>query len=753
MTRTAFTHNHQISLSAGTETSKLYVSLGYLDQKVPMKDQDFKRYTANINGEIIPTKWLKVGMGLNATHSIKNYGIVSNTSNTGAKDSYGLAMDMMPWVPAYNEDGSILEVASADDQAYHNPLRNIDDAWNETRYYGVNFSSYAELDFGQFWEPLKGVKWRTNLGAQYRNSRVGSYYGEGYTNPFKNPAMAPNVANNEHSQKLSWTLENLLYINKTIKDIHSVNITLLQSAERYRTEGLNMRGYEITFPSSLWYNIGASNNAKYAPGSNFSTWSRASYMARVNYGLMDKYLLTVTGRFDGASMLAAGNKWDFFPSAALAWRMEQEKWIQQINWINQLKLRVGYGVTGNSAVNPYQTAGSVTSTYASIPFGVGNVSSNTIGTKTNIMPNYSLGWEKTSSLNVGVDFGVLENRISGSVEYYIAKTSDLLMNQSIPVITGYAQILNNVGKTENRGFEVSLSTVNVKTKDFTWQTDWTFSLNNEKIKELAGGATYDSTGPWMVGEPLNSFYDFQYDRIWQNTQEDNHLMDVYRSLGLTFLPGQYKIVDQPLVEVPQGTEGSKTVEIKDAAGNKTGEVVSYMDNGFGKFDDNDKKIYNKSPKWTGGINNSFTYKNWNLSFFTYFRFGNTYYGLTQTIGRRIEKDTWSPTNTDAKFAQPTTATRETKYDYVRNYTKGNMVLIKNIALSYTVPQSWLKKCGASSAQVYAQVLNPFLFGGELVKAGINPDDLTGWDAGNHIGGQTNNTCITRSLVLGVRLGF
>ena len=158
--------------------------------------------------------------------------------------------------------------------------------------------------------------------------------------------MAPNVANNEHSQKLSWTLENLLYINKTIKDIHSVNITLLQSAERYRTEGLNMRGYEITFPSSLWYNIGASNNAKYAPGSNFSTWSRASYMARVNYGLMDKYLLTVTGRFDGASMLAAGNKWDFFPSAALAWKMNEENFMKDVKWINQLKVRVGYGVTG-----------------------------------------------------------------------------------------------------------------------------------------------------------------------------------------------------------------------------------------------------------------------------------------------------------------------------------------------------------------------------------------------------------------------
>lgn len=206
-------------------------------------------------------------------------------------------------------------------------------------------------------------------------------------------------------------------------------------------------------------------------------------------------------------------------------------------------------------------------------------------------------------------------------------------------------------------------------------------------------------------------------------------------------------MDQPLVEVPKGTENSKTVTLD------SGEEVTYLDNGFGTFNDDDKVFYNKSPKWTGGLNNSFTYKNWNFSFFTYFRFGNTYYGLTQTIGRRKESDTWSPNNTGAKFAQPTTATRTTTYDYVRNYTKGNMVLVKNIALSYTLPQKFLKKVGASSASVYAQVLNPFLWGGELVKAGINPDDITGWDAGNHIGGQTNNTCITRSYVLGLRFSF
>lgn len=210
-----------------------------------------------------------------------------------------------------------------------------------------------------------------------------------------------------------------------------------------------------------------------------------------------------------------------------------------------------------------------------------------------------------------------------------------------------------------------MSTINVKTKDFTWQTDWTFSLNKEKITELANDVDFDSNGPWKVGEPINVFWDYQYDRMWQDTPEDNRLMELYSKIGkLTFLAGQYKIVDRPLVKVPKGTENSKTVTLD------SGEEVTYLDNGFGTFNDDDKVFYNKSPKWTGGLNNSFTYKNWNLSFFTYFRFGNSYYGLTQTIGRRIENDTWSPNNVDAKFAQPTTATRTTTYDYVRNYTKG-----------------------------------------------------------------------------------
>ena len=473
VTRTSLTHNHQISLSAGTEKSKLYMSLAYLDQESPMKDQDYKRYTVNMNGEIQATEFLKVGMGINASHSIKNYGIVSNFSNTTAKDSYGLATSLMPYAPAFDENGKIL--SPDDGPSRHNVLLNIDEALNETRYYGFMLSSFAELDFGKIWTPLEGVKWRTNFGTQYRNSREGSYYGDKFTNPLGYASTEPNVAYNNHNQKLAWTLENMIFYNKTFNKIHTVGLTLMQSAEYYRTEGLDARAYESKFPTALWYSIGDSNKAKLGAGSSFNEQQRASYMARLNYNLMDRYLLTVTGRWDGASMLAAGNKWDFFPSAALAWKMNEENFMKNIGWLNSLKLRVGYGVTGNASINSYQTAGSMVSQWANKPFGQGGITTNTTGAKASVLPNRNLGWEKTASTNFGVDFGFLNNRITGSVEYYIANTSDLLLNRSIPLMTGYTQILTNVGKTQNKGLEITLSTTNIQTEDFTWKTDFTFS--------------------------------------------------------------------------------------------------------------------------------------------------------------------------------------------------------------------------------------------------------------------------------------
>ena len=745
VTRTAFTHTHQVSLSAGTEKAKLYMSFGYLNQEVPVKDQDYERFTVNINGEIKPLQFLTVGLGLNGAHSIKNYGIVSNFSNTVAKDSYGLAMNIMPWVPAYNEDGSYL-VGVSSGQAGHNIASDIDHSTNEYRYYGLNLSSYAEVDFGQIYSPLAGLRWRTNFGTQFRHSRYGSFYDEEWSNVYGFDSTEAKVGYNQNSTNISWTLENLLYYDKDFLGIHHIGATLMQSAEKYRVEGINIRAYDIIYPTSMWYDLGNSNKDKVSYGTSYSTWTRSSYMARINYSLMDRYLVTLTGRYDGASVLAEGHKWDFFPSAAVAWKINEESFMRDIKWIDQLKLRVGYGVTGNSSVSPYSTAGSVTSTYAKIPFGYGGSVTNTNGAKPDVMPNYDLGWEKTASTNFGIDFSFLHNRIFGSIEYYVAKTKDVIMNRSIPVITGYAQLRSNIGKTQNNGFELTLSTVNIKNKNFSWQTDWSFSTNKEKIVELSNGKEDEPGNTWFIGQPLNVFYDYKYDRIWQNNESDLMMMAAYNANKITFLPGQYKIKDQPMVLCDASTPGAKKFTYN-------GQDYYYENNGFGTFNDEDKVVYQKSPKVSFGLTNTLTYKDFALSFFVYGRFGNTYYGLTQTIGRRIEDDTWSETNTGAKFAQPTTATRTTTYDYVRNYCKGNMVVVRNISLSYNLPKLYAAKFGANTAQVYAQVLNPFLFGGELVKAGINPDDITGWDASNHIGGQTNNTCITRSFVLGVRLGF
>ena len=635
VTRTAITHNHQISLSAGSEKSNLYISLAYLDQESPMKDQDFKRYTANINGEIQATNFLKVGMGMNASHSIKNYGIINNTSNSTYKDSYGYAVAKMPFAPAYDEEGKPLNVDGGPSQ--YNPMLDVYQATNETRYYSVMFNSYGEIDFGKIWSPVEGLKWRTNLGTQYRNSRYGSYYGNDFSNPLKHSAYAANTAFNQQGQNLSWTLENLIYYNKIFKNIHSVGLTLMQSAEYSRAEGLEVRAYNCTFPTALWYSVGNSDLTMDSPGSSFSEQKRASYMARMNYGLMDKYLLTVTGRWDGASMLAVGNKWDFFPSAALAWKMNEENFMKDVKWINQLKVRVGYGVTGNASIKPYQTSGTMTASGAGKFFGVGNITQVTIGAKASVLPNLDLGWEKTASTNIGVDFGFLNNRISGSVEYYVAKTSDLLLAKSLPLMTGYTSITTNIGKTQNKGLEITLSTTNIQTKDFTWKTDFTFSTNKEEIVELAGGKVDDTANKWFIGKPKDEIWTLKYDRLWQNTPEDLRTLELYEKISKTVMqPGMAKVVDQPLIEVPEGTEGAKTVTLN------SGERVTYMDNGFGTINTEDNKFLGSfQPKWIGGFTTTFIYKNWQLNSFVYARMGNMYYGLLQTYGRRVEKDVWS----------------------------------------------------------------------------------------------------------------
>jgi TonB-linked SusC/RagA family outer membrane protein len=745
--RTGVVNNHQVSLSSGTDNSKLYLSLSYLNQESPMKDQDYNRYNFNMNGEITPRKWLTVGLSANGVYGIQNRGLENGSSNSGSKDSYGQARSLLPYAPAYDETGAVFKPAAVDGISYDNILNNMEQSHYEIRRYSIMANSFAEVRFAPW------IRYRMNFGSQYRNNRTGYYYGPNFSNPFgaRPAASAPGTGRNDTNSYFSWVVENLLYADRTW-GAHTLGATLLQSAQKSHNENINIRAQSITFPSSLWYNL--QNNATSTPydyGTSMTETQLMSYMVRLNYSLSNKYLLTATGRWDGASVLAEGHKWDFFPSTALAWKMEEEDWIRNIDVINQLKLRVGYGVTGNAAVSAYSTTGGIRQANYYFDKTVA------VGQKSNVMPNYMLGWEKTSQWNAGLDYMLLKGRLSGSIELYQANTNDLLLNQALPSVSGYTQVRANVGKTQNKGIEITVSTVNIDCKDFRWTTDVNWSLNREKIVELSRGLKEDITNGWFVGHPIAVWYDYKYDRLWQDTPEDRRLMAIYKATSnYNYQPGQTKVVDQPLVidNSKKGEkEGWKTITVN-------GEEITYKDNGFGIIADaTDRYIIGTSrPKWVGGLTNTFTYKNWELNAFLYARVGNMYYGALQTFGRRVENSVWSPENPNAKFYQPTSTAGLTNHNATRNYTDGTIVSLRNISLSYTVPQNILRKWDVGRAQIYAQVLNPFLWGGEAVKLGINTDDLNGWrqrtsSASDGGGGQTNNTMMIRSYVIGLRLGF
>ncbi|MDR2813947.1 MAG: TonB-dependent receptor [Prevotellaceae bacterium] len=735
VSRTGLTQNHQISLATGSELSRLYLSLGYLSQEGALIDQDYTRYSVNLKGDITPKKWLTIGLSLNAIKSLQNYGVAENTANNGGKDSYSQALSLLPYASAYDENGDILN-ANHVGLSEHNVLLNINNAINEHAQASTLANTFAEVRFAPW------LKYTVKFGAQYTNREYGSFYGPEYTNPFTAIGTAPNTGYNQHAKHFAWTLENLLQFDKQL-DIHSIGATLLQEAQENTSNGINVRGYNVTFPSSLWHSLQENANSSVQGGTSYSRSSLLSYMGRLNYSLLDRYLLTATGRWDGASVLAPGHKWEFFPSLAVAWKLENESFLQNVRWLDQLKLRYGWGIVGNAAVSPYTTSGAIgTAVY---------VFNETItpGYKSSVMPNAELGWEKTLQHNFGIDFSLLQ-RISGSVEVYRAYTSDLLLSRSILPVAGYESILANIGKTKNRGVEVTLSTVNIKSKTFTWKTDLQWSYNKEEIVELADGKIDDANRGWYIGYPISVFRDYKYERLWQDNEEDARLIELYKKIGtITAIPGQVKVKDQELVVVPEGTAGSKSVTLA------SGETVTYLDNGFGKIDDNDKEILGSiRPDWIAGLTNTLSYKNFELSFFLHARVGGLYYGALQTLGRRVENDTWSPENTGAKFPQPTTASFS-NYNTARSYTDGTLISLRHVSLGYTVPKKFLNRYKIANLQIYGQVQNPYIWGGEAVRAGLNPDDAIGWEtrAGAESGGQTANTILVRNFVLGVRIGL
>lgn len=716
VTRQGVTQSHQLMFGAGTATSRLSISAGYYNQLGVQSDQDYKRYNISLNGDVTATKWLSVGTSLITSLSDQNFGVnPPNTSNTGAKDLYSRAIDQLPFAQPYDANGNAIRNPGGNINLW-NPIIDIEQVKNARRTTAIMSNSFGEVKFTPW------LRYRLNFGAQYRRFRNGAWTGPLATSHLTNQ---PNTAGISNDDNFSWVAENLLYFDKTFANIHKVGLTFLYSAQKSRRESQATSISGSTSPLALWYDLASNsrgNPTNYSSGYTENTLQ--SLMGRLNYTLMNKYLLTASGRFDGASVLAPGHKWDFFPSFALAWKMQDEKFMNGITWINELKPRIGWGVVGNSSVAPYTTSGPLSRN----PYVFGSAAA--IGYLPQLAQNPDLKWERTAETNVGLDFGLFNSRISGSVELYKQTTTNLIFARPLNPVTGYVTKYENIGSTGNKGIEVTLSTINIRKSNFTWSTDFNWSRNKEEILELINGKQDIIASNLFIGQPTNVFYWYKADGIWGSDAKDIAEMAKFNTNGHKFYPGTVRIIDQ---------------------------------NGDYKINASDFIVLGSAtPKWTGGITNNFKYKNWTLNSFIYFRWGQMYFGGFPSYGGggsngKAGVNYWSWTNQAGTFPMILSTSSVENTTPAMQYNNGSFGVIRNISLSYTFTKNLLHHIAANDLTLTVQVLNPYLFGPGVVKWGINPDDDTNWSVrstnNNPLGGMNNNTVLPQSFVFGIRAGF
>ncbi len=679
VTQTGLTQEHTLSVRGGSKTVSGFASFGYLNNKGTQKGQNYERYNFAASADVQATPWFKAGGSFNASYGVQKYGFsrTGQSSSSGPTDIYSAAKAILRYTLPYDSNGEIITMPGGSTTNTYTVIdewKKSNDNRETLRALG---SFYAQVDFGKILEPLAGLQYKLQFGPDFRYYRLGNFLDSSSATR----AGSKNYARRNDERHFAWTLDNMLLYNKIFGD-HSVGVTLLQSASKSNTESSSMNEIGVTIPSFLWNNMGAIDitDSQYQAGmgTGLSEYALTSYMARVNYSFMDRYLLTASARWDGSSVLAEGNKWDFFPSMALGWRMEQEKWLSDLNWLDQLKLRLGVGVTGNAAVSPYGTLGVISSYW--MPFSTGNsqifVTNEPYYTSgSNSMPNKNLGWEKTTQWNFGIDFSFLKGRIGGTLDIYTSSTKDLLLNMSVPSLSGYPSMLANVGKTKNKGIELTLNTIPVMTKDFMWNSNLNLAWQKDEIVELSNGKEDDINNAWFIGESIAVYYGMEADGIWQ--ESDAEEMAKFNENGHKFTAGNVKPVDQ--------------------------------DHNY-KIDADDRVIIgNRNPRFTAGWSNSISWKGFELTVELQGRFGYTVStGGEGQLGMYQQREIsyWTPNNTGADWQKPIyNQSGGDPYSGLLGFKDASFVKVRNLSLAYNFSKSVLNTLGINGLKLYVQGKN------------------------------------------------
>lgn len=678
--RTGNIQSHQVGVSGGSEKTTFYISANYFKDVGIIYNQDFTRYTFRINLDHQINNKVKIGTSTLFTRSDRNG---ENFNPMGG------ALAENPLGKPYDDEGNLIFLPTTDGLRT-NPFAEIVPGAqvDETRRYRAFTSFYGS------WEITKGLTYRLVFGPDLNISRNGRFTGS-QTNARRG---GPPTGSVDDRFNFNYTLENILTYNKTFNSIHNLNVTALQSFQQDRFEQTTISVLNIPAPSQLYHRLGDAAQITGA-NTNLVEWSLLSYMARVNYTFKEKFLVTGTIRADGSSRFGENNKFGYFPSAALGWNMHQEGFLKNSSKVDQLKLRASYGSIGNQAITPYQTQALLGRTsYAWDNTAAFGYRPNTIG-------NPDLRWETSTTFNTGVDFSFFKGRVMGSLEYYITNTSDLLAPQPLPNSTGFGGFTTNIGETQNRGVELSLSTLNIEKGDFTWSTDIIFTKNTEEIISLPNGD--DIAAGRFIGKPLTIFFDLKKIGIWQTDEAD-----VAQSFGDK--PGEIKVEDL---------------------------------NGDNRINSLDRQFLGSAvPDFSMGMTNRFAYKGFDFSFFIFTRQGSMIRSVFHTsnnnlFGRynNLDVDYWTPDNPTNAYPRPNENQEFPKYNSSMSLFDGSFVKVRNINLGYTFNDVALKKIGFSSLRLYSSIQNPFIWSDyRSVHKGVDPETFIDGEQGVEAGAITAN---------------
>ena len=722
--RNGYQMSHDLSLAGGSATGSYSFGIGYLQDQGIIPTNKFTRYNLRSSVDQEVGKYFQVGFNTNSNYSMYEGGQVG---------LYG-SLSMSPISNPYNADGTLKRTIKMplDEQFTYtrDVIEGLQDQWlSQTRGYATYNSVYGEVKIP--W--VNSLKYRATMGLDFMQNNNGSYTAEGIGSSIPTTESTASISN---SHNYHWNIQNLLSYDHIFASKHRVNAVVLYEADQstYFDSGTSAKGIPST--AFQYFSLGQSLGEITTSNGNYSKTGLISYMGRVMYEYGDRYMLTATIRSDASSKLAEGHKWHTYPAVSVGWNIKNESFMKDISAIDRLKIRVGYGQTSNQAVSPYSTLGRLSS--RNYNYGT----SYATGYYVTQLPNSDLGWEYSETMNYGIDFALLKNRLSGTIEYYSTNTKDLLLSLGLPQTSGVSSYTANIGETQNKGFEISLNgTILDNVSGWTWEAGINLYSNNNKLTALASGQTRDEGNGWFVGHNINAIFDYKKIGLWQQGDPYLSILEPGGNVGMikVLYTGDY------------AADGVTPTRAIGAA---------------------DRQIMDVDPDFQGGFNTRVAYKGFDLSLIGSFQKGgilvSTLNGgssyLNLMTGRRgnIKVDYWTPDNTGAKYPAPSGVLSgdNPKYINCESYFNGSYLKIRNIQLGYDFNQPFLKNSGIN-LRMYFTVQNPFVMFSEFNKEmGLDPETNSYGNQNVATGGYSSriltvgfNSPSTRNYVIGVNLTF